>query len=228
MSLRRRPESPNRRANTITSHFRSTKPLLPAASQKVGSASSSFPGPAPASSSTIPTLSEATSSKRKASTSAPTSPTTFQPARKRQAVARLLTHLDSTKLLAFRPAKALLSPAAWRLFPLSPDAETDLDLGSASDRSASVSSQSTYSLAPGSSNARASGARARRDASDAKRVLRTIKQVKDNTYKVKKGGSGGKYLIERTLHPSGYKLLLEELKKEENRELLEYVEDQLR
>ncbi|KAF2967606.1 hypothetical protein GQX73_g6016 [Xylaria multiplex] len=101
----------------------------------------------------------------------------------------------------------------------------DFDLGSASDRSVSVSSQSTYSLAPGSSNTRAAGARARtqRDAADAKRVLRTIKQFKEHTYKAKKGGPGGKYLIQRTLHYSGYKLLWEELNKADNQELLEYV-----
>ncbi|KAI1153546.1 beta-ketoacyl synthase [Nemania diffusa] len=97
----------------------------------------------------------------------------------------------------------------------------DFDLGSASDRSVSVSSQNTYSLASGSSNAPASGRRAKQDAADAKRVLRTIKQVKENTYKVKKGGPSGKYLIQRTLHHSGYKLLQKELNKPENRDLLE-------
>ncbi|KAI0867726.1 hypothetical protein GGS24DRAFT_514716 [Hypoxylon argillaceum] len=103
----------------------------------------------------------------------------------------------------------------------------DFDLGSASDRSVSVSSQNTYSLASGSSNAPASGRRAKQDAADAKRVLRTIKQVKENTYKVKKGGPSGKYLIQRTLHHSGYKLLQKELNKPENRDLLEYVNDKL-
>ncbi|GAW18665.1 hypothetical protein ANO14919_081460 [Xylariales sp. No.14919] len=91
-------------------------------------------------------------------------------------------------------------------------------LGSASDRSASVSSQSAHSLASGRSMSRA-----RRDARDAKRVLRTIKQVKEGEYRVKKGIPGGKYLIHRQLHPSGYKLLREvELKKPENSELSEY------
>ncbi|KAJ8132071.1 hypothetical protein O1611_g1553 [Lasiodiplodia mahajangana] len=79
------------------------------------------------------------------------------------------------------------------------------------------------SLASSSSNVRASSARAKRDAVDARRVLRTIKQIKENTYKINKGGRGGKYLVQRTLHYSGYKLLQEELKKAENRELSEYV-----
>ncbi|GAP83887.2 hypothetical protein SAMD00023353_0503060 [Rosellinia necatrix] len=88
----------------------------------------------------------------------------------------------------------------------------------------SVSSQSTYSLASSKSNARASGTRVRRDVADARRVLRVIKQVKEGTYKPKRGGPGGKYLIERTLHYSGYKIFREELRKAENRELLDYVD----
>ncbi|GAW20783.1 hypothetical protein ANO14919_102940 [Xylariales sp. No.14919] len=85
-----------------------------------------------------------------------------------------------------------------------------------------MSCRSTDSLASGGSKARAPGARARRDAADARRVLRTIKQAKEHKYE-KKGGLGGKYLIHRTLHPSGYKYLREvELKKPENAELLEY------
>lgn len=173
------------------------------------------------SSSVIPPSPEPTSSKRKASTSAPFSPTTLRPAQKRLAFARLLPHLNSTILLPLRPAKALVPSTAWHLFPLKSDVEMDFDLGSASDRSVSVSSQNTYSLASGSSNAPASGRRAKQDAADAKRVLRTIKQVKENTYKVKKGGPSGKYLIQRTLHHSGYKLLQKELNKPENRDLLE-------
>ncbi|KAI0532521.1 hypothetical protein GGR58DRAFT_489901 [Xylaria digitata] len=214
MSSHRRRESSNCEADTITSYYKSTKPSL-APSQKVGGASSNFPEPTPVS---FFALSEPSSSKRRASTSAPSSPTTLRPARKRSAFARLLPHLNSTKLLTHRPA-------ARRLFAPTSDGDTDFDLGSASDRSVSVSSQSTYSLASGSSNARAAGARARaqRDAADAKRVLRTIKQVKEHTYKVKKGGPGGKYLVQRTLHYSGYKLLWEELNKAENQELLKYV-----
>ncbi|KAI0803395.1 hypothetical protein GGR55DRAFT_399288 [Xylaria sp. FL0064] len=45
----------------------------------------------------------------------------------------------------------------------------------------------------------------------------------EGTYKVENDGPGGKYLIHRTLHPSGYKLLREvELEKKENRELLKF------
>jgi hypothetical protein len=77
-------------------------------------------------------------------------------------------------------------------------------------------------MAPHRSDAWAPRARAR-DAADVKRVLRTIREVKNRTYSVKKGGPGGKYLIERVLHYSGYQLLRDvELKKEENKELLDY------
>ncbi|KAI0398990.1 hypothetical protein F4802DRAFT_82687 [Xylaria palmicola] len=115
-----------------------------------------------------------------------------------------------------------------RFAPQTSDGDTEIDLGSASDRSVSMSSQSTYSLKSGRGSARASGDRARRDATDVRRVLRTMEQVKHGTYRVKKGGPGGKYLVQRTLHYSGYKLLLAELEKAENQELLHYVNDKLR
>ncbi|KAI0875961.1 hypothetical protein GGS24DRAFT_499258 [Hypoxylon argillaceum] len=74
------------------------------------------------------------------------------------------------------------------------------------------------------STVRASSVRARRDIADAMRVLRTIKQIKDGTYKTRKGGIYGNCLIRRTLRPAGYKLLREvELQKAENLELLKYV-----
>ncbi|RYC54833.1 hypothetical protein CHU98_g11381, partial [Xylaria longipes] len=219
MASHNTPRGPNRKAKPITSFSKSTKPLV-AASQKADGASSS---------STIPPLSETTSTKRKASTSVPSSPTTLQPPlKKHSTLGRFLPDLNSTRLLTLRPAEAFVSPTAWTLSPLMSDGETDLDLGSASDRSVSVSSQSTDSLASSRGNTRASGARVRRDVADVRRVLRTIKQVKEGTYKVKKGGLGGKYLIQRTLHYSGYKLLREELKKEENQELLAYVNRRLR
>jgi hypothetical protein len=78
--------------------------------------------------------------------------------------------------------------------------ETDFSL--TSDSSASISSRSVNRLASRRSAARASGARGRRDTADVQRVLKTMKEVKDHTYKVKKGGPGGKYLIQRTLHYS--------------------------
>ncbi|KAI0512698.1 hypothetical protein F5B22DRAFT_648546 [Xylaria bambusicola] len=104
------------------------------------------------------------------------------------------------------------------MYSLGVEARSESSLGSASDSSASVSSRSTDSLACSRITARAG-----RDARDTKRVLQTIKQVKDGEYRVKKGSPGGKYLIHRQLHPSGYKLLREvELQKPENSELLEY------
>ncbi|KAI1124665.1 hypothetical protein F5Y10DRAFT_284891 [Nemania abortiva] len=127
--------------------------------------------------------------------------------------------------------KAFALPTASSPFSPMSDERPSSSLDSASDRSVLVSSQDTGSLASGRSKTRALSARVLwRDAADAKRVLRTIQQVKDGTYKVKKGGPRGKYLIHRTLHPSGYKLLREvELGKEENKELLEYVDgDKLR
>ena len=211
MTSRRTPEGPNRKTNPLTNFFKATKPLIPFAEN----ASFKPPAPIPASASVVQPLSGPTS-KRRASTSAPSSPTTLRPPRKRPAPPRALPIRGVPSLRAHWPAK---SP----LYSLRVDAESNSSLGSASDRSASVSSQSTDSLASGGSKARTSGVRAGRDARDAKRVLRTIKQVKGGTYHVKKGAPGGKYLIHRTLHPSGYKLLREvELKRPENSELLEY------
>ncbi|KAH0832575.1 hypothetical protein FOPE_01155 [Fonsecaea pedrosoi] len=64
----------------------------------------------------------------------------------------------------------------------------------------------------------------RRDAANVKRVLKTIEEVMDGAYEVKKGGPGGKYLIERTLRYRGYQKLWEELRKKGNEKLLEYVD----
>jgi hypothetical protein len=63
-----------------------------------------------------------------------------------------------------------------------------------------------------------SGARASPQASvkrNASLVLKTIKVVKTGTYKVQKGGLGGKYLVERRLPLSSYKLLLKRLEQED-------------
>lgn len=127
------------------------------------------------------------------------------------------------------PSVKVIAPlTAWFLFLLMSDRETHLDLGNTSDKSVSVYSQTTDSMASGRTNAPAFGTRVRRDAADARRVLRTIQQVKNGMYKVKKGGRGGKYLVQRTLHYSGYKTLREELEKEENKELIGYVDNRLR
>ncbi|KAI1420241.1 hypothetical protein F5Y12DRAFT_788405 [Xylaria sp. FL1777] len=145
----------------------------------------------------IPSLSESILSGQRASTSAPPSPKTFWPGRQRPALARFLPHLNPKGILTLRPSQ-----------------EMNSGLGSASDRGTSVSSRSTNRRASSSSNARTPAARAQRDTAD----------VKECAYKVKKGGPGGKYLIQRTLHYSGYKLLREELKKSNNQELLEYID----
>ncbi|KAI0532298.1 hypothetical protein GGR58DRAFT_490747 [Xylaria digitata] len=82
--------------------------------------------------------------------------------------------------------------------------------------------KTTKSRLVSSRKARASGARARRDVVDARRVLRTIKQFKEGKYE-KEGGLGGKYLVHRTLRPSGYTYLRDvELKEPENAEVLDY------
>lgn len=78
-------------------------------------------------------------------------------------------------------------------------------------------------MAPQEKKARGSKAKARQDIQDSRRVLQTIKEVKDGTYRVTKSGRGGKCLIRRTLRYSGYKLLLEEeLAKPKNLELLDF------
>lgn len=59
-------------------------------------------------------------------------------------------------------------------------------------------------------------------------MLRTIQEVKDGTYKVKKVGPVGKYWIERALHYKGYKLLLEILAKLNNRELSKWANGRIR
>ncbi|KAJ2986302.1 hypothetical protein NUW58_g5095 [Xylaria curta] len=210
----------NRKTNLITKFFKATKSqLIP--SDKGAVASPSVPCSSPTSSSPVPPLLGSAFLKRRASTSAPSSPTTIRPARKRSIPTWLSPSPGLRDRLTLRP-KVFAPPADSWLSPLEPDGESILSLGSASDRSVSVSCISTDSLAPGGSKARAPGARARRDAADARRVIRTIKQVKENKYE-KKSGLGGKYLIHRTLHPSGYKYLREvELKKPDNAELWEY------
>ncbi|KAI1170114.1 hypothetical protein F4777DRAFT_592191 [Nemania sp. FL0916] len=168
-----------------------TSQAIHVSSQEKGVASTSFQAPIPGSPSPITLPPEPISNKRKTSTSAPSSPTLVRPEQKRLVLARLLPDLNSTRILSIRPVR-VLAPQAWPFAP---------------DRSASVTSRSTDSLASRGHNARALGARARRDASDVRRVLRTIQQVQNDKYKVKKGGPGGKYLVQRTLHHSGYVLL---------------------
>ncbi|KAI1362155.1 hypothetical protein F5Y08DRAFT_312783 [Xylaria arbuscula] len=205
------PEGSDRKTNSLASFFKATKSLVPFAENALLKPSTPVPAASPGDQPLSGPI-----SKRRASTSAPSSPTTPRPPRKRLTLTRTLPLRGSQTLLTHWQTKL-------PLYSLGLDADSRSSLGSASDRSVSVSSQSTDSLASTGSKARTPGVRARRDARDAKRVLRTIKQVKEGTYKVKKGLPGGKYLIHRTLHPSGYKLLREvELKKPENSDLLEY------
>ncbi|KAI0437086.1 hypothetical protein F4803DRAFT_556359 [Xylaria telfairii] len=206
----------NRKANLIIKFFKASKSRV--LSDKPEVALPSVPSPIPTSPSTAPPLSGSAFLKRKASTSAPSSPTAPRPPGKRSILEWLSPRPGLRDRLTLRPKVFALPPAA-PLLPPELDGESTSSLGSASDRSISVSSRSTDSLASGGSKARAPTARARRDA---RSVLRTIKEVKGNKYE-KKGGLGGKYLIHRTLHPSGYRYLREvELKKPENAELSKY------
>lgn len=78
-------------------------------------------------------------------------------------------------------------------------------------------------MAPQKKKAPGSKAKSRQDVNDSRRVLETIKQVKDGTCRITKSGRRGKYLIRRTLRPSGYKLLLEaELANPKNQGFLEF------
>ncbi|KAI1117528.1 hypothetical protein F5Y14DRAFT_465462 [Nemania sp. NC0429] len=78
-------------------------------------------------------------------------------------------------------------------------------------------------MAPQQKKTRGSKFKSRQDVTDSRRVLQTIKQVQDGSYKVTKSGRKGNCLIRRTLRPSGFKLLLEaELAHEKNRKLLDF------
>ncbi|KAI1278526.1 hypothetical protein F5Y07DRAFT_360277 [Xylaria sp. FL0933] len=161
--------------------------------------------------------------KRKASTSAPSSPTNLQTARKRSDLTRVSSNDSPDLLPELRPGNSGLDPLAF-------DEESRLSLGGASERSTSMSSISTDSSLSSASKAWAPEAHTAQDTLDAKRVLQTIKQIMEGTYEVENDGPDGKYLIHRRLHLSGYKLLKEvELQKEENLKLLEIFKgDKLR
>ncbi|OAL24439.1 hypothetical protein AYO20_10665 [Fonsecaea nubica] len=236
MTTRSERDRISRFRRSLTDFFRSVKPQL-SASHEGDCTSSNLPG------------SQHTSSKRKASASAPSSPLSYRFKRKRPiltlpspsptpAKAVKPTSTASEPLLIPPPSSTPPSsvPRETVVLPPTPfpfaqtlDEESDSSLGSRSDRSRSVSSESIDSLAS-SGKPRAYGAKQQRqDAADARRVLKTIQQFKADEYAVKKGGPGGKYLIERTLRYRGYQKLWEELEKEENQELLDYVKgDKLR
>ncbi|KIW84056.1 hypothetical protein Z517_03302 [Fonsecaea pedrosoi CBS 271.37] len=232
MTTRSERDRISRFRRSLTDFFRSVKPQ-PSASQEEECPSSNLPD------------SQHTSSKRKASASAPSSPLSYRFKRKRP----VLTLPSSPSPTSAKAVEPTSTPSGPLLFPppsstppssvsretvvLPPtpshftqtfDEESDSSLGSRSDRSRSVSSESINSLAS-SGSPWVSGPRERRqDVADAKRVLKTIEELKSGTYAVKKGGPGGKYLIERTLHYRGYQKLWEELRKEAHKELLKYVE----
>lgn len=48
-------------------------------------------------------------------------------------------------------------------------------------------------------------------------MLRTIKEVKGETYRVEKGWHGGKYLVERKLPWPAYQVLLKKLEEEDKK-----------
>lgn len=240
MTTRRKRDSISSVLKPLTRIFKVSKPR-PSASQNEGQISSELSNREPAFSTEAKYPPDPNPHKRKASTSAPSSPFSIRPKQKRVAPAP-----DSPETSISKPASTglgLLSPPPNSFAPPSTEPElvskhpslfsqtfeedSSFSLGSASDRSVSVSSQSINSLASHRHNAWALKARAR-DAVDARRVLKTITQVKENTYRAKKGGPGGKYLIERTLHYRGYKLLEEILSRSENDELSRWVNTRLR
>jgi len=165
-----------------------------------------------------------TPSKRKASTSAPPSPTTIRRPGKRLRQ-KLPLSLFSSRVDG--PVQLPLSPAALSPQSLLPrNTEAALDAAADYERDRVLlqrpcqASRSADSLASDRSRARAS-ARAS-DETDANRVLKIIKELKSETYKVEKGGPAGKYLVQRKLHRPGYKLLLKKLVEEDKRLAEEY------
>ncbi|KAI0110181.1 hypothetical protein F4814DRAFT_451156 [Daldinia grandis] len=221
---------PTRRKRDIIKDFFKTSKPRPLEIQNAGNAS---PDP--------------TTHKRKASTSAPSSPISIRPKKKRIALTLFSPKPASTNVPnptstgprppssppnsfvppSLFPKEPAVLPTDPPLFGQTSDDDIKFSLGSSSDRSVSVSSQSTNSLASHQSSGRASKARPR-DIVDARRVLRRIEQVKGKNYKVKKGGPGGKYLVALTLHYQGYKKLQEILAEPENHELSEWVKRYLR
>lgn len=164
-----------------------------------------------------------TPSKRRASTSAPSSPTTTRPSSKRR-ILKLPSRLFS-RIIA-RPAQLPSPPAVASPPSLVPrhtetvlDAVADSDSDRLSLQRSCQASQSADSLASDRGRARAS-ARASSSSSyerNAALVLKTIKEVKGETYKVEKGWHGGKYLVERKLPWAAYNLLLKKLEQEDEK-----------
>lgn len=165
------------------------------------------PGPTPS-----------TSKRRRISTSAPSSPTTTRPQSKLQKItSRLFTR-------SFASSARIPSPSA-EISPLSLiprhtetglDAIADYDPGSLAGALQRDPVQSTGSLASDRSSARAPArASSSSDEKNANLVLKTIKDIRSETYRVEKGGQGGKYLVERKLPWAAYNLLLKKLEQED-------------
>lgn len=235
--------TPHKRSESISGIFRATvqpvKEFLKTPSRRERSvaaseAEPSSPGLVPGIHPGLPTP-DPTPSKRKASTSAPPSPTTTQPPSK---LLKLPLSLFSSKF--HNSAQLPSPPAAYSPQSLVPwqtgtalDAAADYECDRVSVQRSCQASRSAGSLASDRGRARAS-ARAS-DQSDANRVLKTIKELKSETYKVERVGQGGKYLVQRKLQRPGYKLLFmklaEEDKKFEGKDkdtLQEYVGRELR
>ncbi|KAJ0119911.1 hypothetical protein J7T55_000761 [Diaporthe amygdali] len=149
-----------------------------------------------------PLTPDPTSSKRKASTSAPSSPTTTRCPSKRPDLELPERH---TPIRVAKPGPAVLSEVPSPSAPPSPPSSVSEDTRAALDPktdydseelscliSCEASHSRTGSLAPDQSSARAS-ARAV-DKRDANNVLKLIKEVRRGEYKVEKGGPRGKYL----------------------------------
>lgn len=180
---------------------------------------------------------EATPYKRKASTSAPPSPTTTRPPSKRPLL-KLPLSLFSSKFhssaqLPSRPAPPSPQPLALWQTETALDEAADYEYDRVSVQRPCPASRSTGSLASDRGWARAS-ARAS-DQSDANRVLKIVKELKSETYKIEKVGQGGKYLVQRKLQRPGYKLLFRKLADDDKKfdrkdpdTLVEYVKKELR
>lgn len=179
------------------------------------------PSPFPGFETGLPTP-DPTPSKRKASTSAPPSPTTIRPPSKRRFL-KLPSHILSrgiARLARLPSPPAALSPPALvsRHTGTVLEGVVDYDCDRVLLQRSCQASRSAVSLASYRSGARAPArASSSSDERNASLVLRTIKEVKSETYRVEKGGHGGKYLVERKLPWPAYQVLLKKLEEEDKK-----------
>lgn len=157
--------------------------------------------------------------KRKLATSAPPSPTSNRPTSKRPRLKIPLTFFSSKFGRSAQDPTPIPAPGPHTLVPprsgTTLDAAADYERDRISLQRSCQASRSADSLASDRGRARAS-ARAS-DESDANRVLKLIKELKSESYKVEKVGPGGKYLIQRKLQRHGYRLLQKKLAEEDKR-----------